>query len=257
MRMSCNRTMKNNPLVVLLKKLNTRRAPLVITKEDGSNKFKNLLSLNFLRGYGTQERRRKEAHLALSSKGQSCKLHHPIPPSKNKPKPLSCHWAIHPLSFAQPKTTLDCAFHSREKNLLGFSWQTCMGFFNNSGFYLVKRERSSYAIRQLRPSIGIRNSSIYTNGSVFILYSILPLTHSFPFELMRANFQEARTFSANREQSSELLIGIRDLVNKPSPLVLILLLSLLWPVAIDLFHFFGYSQIGREIQFDHFLSGNK
>ena len=50
----------------------------------------------------------------------------------------------------------------------------------------------------------IRNSSIYANGSVVILYSILPSSHSFPFELMRANWQEARTFSANREQSSEL-----------------------------------------------------
>lgn len=47
-------------------------------------------------------------------------------------------------------------------------------------------------------------------------YYIIPSTHSFPFELMRANWQEARTFSANREQSSESLIGIRDLVNKHS-----------------------------------------
>nr|YP_010833526.1 hypothetical protein QLP06_mgp087 [Jatropha curcas]WFG81152.1 hypothetical protein [Jatropha curcas] len=62
----------------------------------------------------------------------------------------------------------------------------------------------------------IRNSSIYANGSVVILYSILPSSQSFPFELMRANWQEARTFSANREQSSESLIGIRDLVNKHS-----------------------------------------
>lgn len=80
----------------------------------------------------------------------------------------------------------------------------------------VKRERSSYAIRHLRPSTGIRSSSIYANGSVVILYSILPSSHSFSFELMRANWQEARTFSANREQSSESLIGIRDLVNKHS-----------------------------------------
>lgn len=37
------------------------------------------------------------------------------------------------------------------------------------------------------------------------------------FELMRANWQEARTFSANREQRSKsLIIGVRDLVNKHS-----------------------------------------
>ena len=51
--------MRNIPTILLLKKLSTRRAPLVMKKEDGCNKFENLLSLDFLRECGTQKRSKK------------------------------------------------------------------------------------------------------------------------------------------------------------------------------------------------------
>ena len=72
--MGWNRKMKTISTILLLKKLSTRRAPLVMSRGDGCKKLEIILSLDFLRSCGTQKRSRKEAHHALPSKttAKSC-----------------------------------------------------------------------------------------------------------------------------------------------------------------------------------------